>query len=448
MIRNIIVLSVLFILYEGFCLLPDKYVVLPGTFRMLDSILIVLPVFAVFFSRSILQVFNRFGEESFLIVSACILVLISPLMAQFFFGQPYLTGLLLMRHSLSFLTFFMFVLLMRPGKLMEHTIRFFTIVLGVWVFILILTKHNHNLGLIYFREGYYNTGGSFTRFGDSRLFFPYYNLTFIFYFIALARLLHGSVLENIKKRYIELGFVSIITMAVLATYSRMLVFSFMVSSMIGLFTAKNRVVRYSGITLCVLIIGLQMSAMAVGGRIPFIEESRLGKIALQSSTLEQESGRKFQFNMYVDNFLKSPVTGVGNIASGKYDPFSYSYMKTYRKFGIFNNTDLGYPKMAAESGLAGLLWVAWLYWYLFRKSGQVLSLARLHGNYPMEEAIAYGFRSFLVYMAVSGFLFPHFATMTQIPATPLALAMLAVTRESLNRMTSPAMSPALLHNRI
>lgn len=432
MLRNIAILAILFTLFEGFCLLPQEYVVMPGIFRMLDLIIVILPLFALVCGRGIFDACSRFFPETAVILVGCLLILIDPLMAWLFFDQPYLKGLLLLRHSFSYLVFFMFVLLMKPDDRLEKTIRFLTWALAVWIVILILTKSHHDLGLIHFRDGYYG-GGGFSRFGDSRLYFPYYNLPLLLYFIALARMLRSSLWDILRKHPIELFYAVLVTKAVLATYSRMLVFSFMVASGLAFLFARNRCLRYAAIGLFCVVVGIQASAMAAGGGISLIENTKLGKIALQSGSLEKEDGRKMQLKMYLENFFRSPLTGVGTIASGKYDRMGAGYLRSFRQYGIFNNTDLGYPKIAAENGLLGLSWVACLYGLIYWRSRQVLLLAAERTSVAMEEAVALGSRYFLVYMAISGVMFPHFSTMTQLPVTPLTLAILAVAAESLRR---------------
>ncbi len=433
--RNLLVVLLLFILHEGFYLLPEKFVVIPGTFRMIDGIFVILPLFFLFAFPSALRLFHRFGEETLLVLAACAMVLLSPLMALFFFGQPYETGLMLMRHNLAYLVFFIFVFLMGPLDRVEQLLRLLTFLVGAYVVILVLTKYNHRLDLIQYREGYYDdTGGGFTRFGESRLFFPYANLPILLYCISLGRLLRTPAMGgSLRKKIPDLGFVLLVLYAVLATYTRILVFSLLVVTGYALLTSKRRSLRNAAMVLAVLVIGFEVLAVAAGSRISFLENSRLGRMALQSGTLAPESGRQFQMAMYANNFVKSPLTGVGNIASGKLDAARTSYLRIYRKYGLFNTTDIGYMKMAAENGLAGLAWVIWLYMYMYRRSRQVLTEAAAIGGQPAAEAVARGLRYFLVYLAISGVTLPHFVAGSGIPVVVLAVALMAITRESLSR---------------
>ena len=299
----------MFILYEGFNLLAEEYVVIPGVFRMIDSIFIILPIFAIFFSRQILGAFRRFGENSRLTLAACALVLIGPLMAQFVFGQPYMTGIMLMRHNLCYLCFFIFIVLFRPDEQMEKTIRFITFIMCIYVVLLILTQRYHQLGLIHFREGYYG-GGGFERFGHSRLYFPDGSLFILFYCISLARLLHLRKGEKLLKRYPDIGLVLLVMYALLASYTRILVFSVLLVTAIALISAKSGAVRNVAIIITFLIVAIQSLAMSTGGSIPFIENSKLGQMVLQSNNLAKESGRNMQWEMYAKFFPKvSPHRG-------------------------------------------------------------------------------------------------------------------------------------------
>jgi hypothetical protein len=146
----------------------------------------------------------------------------------------------------------------------------------------------------------------------------------------------------------------------------------------------------------------------------------------------------FQVSMYMNNFVKSPLTGVGNISSGTTDDEG---IRTYRKYGLVNTSDIGYLKVAAESGMVGIAWVAWFYSYLYRRSKQTLKKALALGGEPMAETVAHGLRYFLIYLAISGLTLPHFVLGRRIPAIVLALAIMAVTRESLRlRISAPATS--------
>jgi hypothetical protein len=176
----------------------------------------------------------------------------------------------------------------------------------------------------------------------------------------------------------------------------------------------------------------------VSGRgISFIEDSKLGKIVMLSNKLPPETERMFQVSMYLKHFIKSPLTGVGNLRSGKTHDEA---QRTYRKYGFWNAVDIGYLKMAAENGMVGMVWVVWLYSYLYRRSKQTLKKALALGDEPIAEAVARGLRYFLIYLAISGLTLPNFVVPDGIPTIVLVLAIMAVTRESLRLRTADSTS--------
>lgn len=437
MLRHITIVLLLFILYEGFYLLPEKFVVLPGVFRLKDAILLILPVFFFCFLPSVFRAFHRFGEETKWVFAACALVLLNPLMAQLFFGQSYLTGLLLVRHDLSYLTFFMFVLLLRPYADLDRLLRLLTILIGLYVLILLLTKYFPGLGLIHYREGYYEEASSMIRFEEFRLFFPYAGVAVLFYCITLARLLYAPKTDSRWRKSWEFAFVLLVGYASLSTFTRGLVIPFLVATVYALFTSKRLLLRVAAISMVLSVLSLQVLAVGISGRgLSFLEDSKLGKMALQTGDLAPEEGRKFQLLVCMNNFIKSPLTGVGTLASGIFSLDRYAPMRTYRKYGFFSVGDLGYPKIAAEYGLLGLAWVIWFYSYLYRRTQETLAEALRRGDAPEAEAVARGLRYFLVLIIISGFTIPIFISMDRIPFIVLILALMAVTRESMQPRTA------------
>lgn len=430
--RHVIMVLLLLLLYEGFYLLPQRFVeLIPGSFRLLDATFFILMFFFFLSIQSIFRSIHRFGEESLLVLTACALVLLSPLMAYIFFGQPYYRGLLLMRHNLTYLTFFIFVLCIRSREDLGRLLNLLTLLVGVYVVILLITKYFPDLGLIHLPYGYFIGGGKI-RFGEFRLFFPYGDITVLFFCITLARLLYAPKTDSRGRKVLEVGLVLLVTHAILSTYTRILVFSLLAVTAFALFTSKRPLLRYFATFLVLLFIFIQVVAMAASGKgVSFIEDSAIGKMIFQESSLAPEEGREFQFWMYMKNFLKSPLVGVGNIASGKLDYEANPYMIAYRKYGLFNTTDLGYPKILAEQGLLGLAWVVWFYTYLYRRTRQTLTEALKWGDEPAAEAVARGLKYFLIYLIISGFTLPHFVYISGIPAIVLTLAFMAVTRESL-----------------
>jgi hypothetical protein len=432
LIRNSLIVLLLFILCDGFCLLPEKYVVLPGVFRIRDSIFIILPVFFLFSLPNFFRAFYRFGEEAMWVLAACALVLISPLMADIFFGQSYLTGLLLIRHNLSYLTFFMFVLLLRPYDDLDRLLRLLSILMGLYIIALLLTKFFPGLELVHYQKGYYEEMGSAVRFGEFRLFFPYADFAVLLYCITLSRLLYAPKTDSGWRKFWEFAFILLVAYASLSTFTRILVFSLLPVTVFALFFSPRPLLRYAAIFMVLVFVSAHMLNLGWSSSgVSFIESSKLGKMLFKSSGLDEEVGRKFQLRVCMENFIKSPIVGVGTLASGKFSEDREAPMRTYRKFGFFLVGDLGYPRIAAEWGLLGLAWVIWFYWYLYRRSRETLAAALKRGDAPEAEAVARGMRYFLIFLFITGFTIPTFIYMEGIPVIILALALMAITRESM-----------------
>ena len=138
--------------------------------------------------------------------------------------------------------------------------------------------------------------------------------------------------------------------------------------------------------------------------------------------------------MFLDQMMRSPFTGVGTIATRKDTEEEIGSLTTFRKYGFFNAVDVGYPKIAGENGLLGIVWVAWFFSYLFRRSKQTLSQAISVGNLPFVEAIARGHYYFLIYLIVSGITIGHFIYPYGLTIIAFSLSLLAVTRVSVAHM--------------
>ncbi len=428
--RNIAIVVTLFILYEGFWLLPEKLVVpFPGSLRISDVFFIVFPIVAIIFCKQILLIFRQYTEETMLVLGACALMFLSPLMANIFFDQPYDKGLLLVRHNLNYLAFFVFILLLRDKAGLDGLLKMLAILVGLYVVILIVTKYFPDLGLIHYREGYYSKGpGSFSRFGEFRLFFPYGDVPIFLYCLLLARWIHSPPDEPlITKAGIAL-FLLLIIYAVYASYTRMLMLSLSCTTLFALFTSNRPVMKYVTIAALVFFFSLAVIRAAID-----TQESKLDRVMSEGGNLGLEKGRKMQAEVFLQQFMRSPMTGVGTLinVSLRNSFLDKDLYYTYRKHGFFNTVDTGYPKIAAEFGLAGLAWVLWYFSYIYRRSRQSLSKATKQGGELLVASIARGHLYFLMYLVVSGVTIPHFVYADGVNILALSLAMLAVARMSI-----------------
>ena len=439
--RSGIVILLLMILYEGFSLLPEHMVVLPGVFRMRDAFLVMLPLFFLLCGGSVLRAWEQYRAESRLVLTITVLVLVGPLMAQLFFGQPYLTGLLFIRHSLVWLSFFFFVAFLRDLESADRFLRTLTVLVGIWLILLIVTKYLPNLGIIHVKHGYYGDG-TMMRFGEHRLYFPYGAVPVYLYCYALAKLLHGAKEGGIMAKTVSIAFVGLVFYAVTSSFTRVLIVSLVLVTLYALATCQRRILRLLAFALAGGVVTVQAMGMAMGtGGFELIEQSNLGKLVLQQGSLETEYGRRLQLQMNLENFLKSPLSGVGNLVSGRSDDYERNpNMRTYRKYGFFNASDTGYPKMAAEYGLLGLFWLAWYYRHALARSKGLILGAQAATLPPEARVIAYGSLYYTIHLLVSGVTLPHFVTPDGIVIVALSLAILAITRRSLEQ--SQAAAPA------
>ena len=441
MINNSLIILVLFIVYEGFYLLPESMVVIPGVFRLSDIFFVILPLFGLLFCKSLFKALQSHREESLLVIGICILMFISPLMAQMFFDQPYSQGLQLIRQNFFWASFFMYVVLLRNIEGIDKLIQLMTLLVALYVLVLLLTKYFPGLGIIHFTEKFYSKTGGMRRFGDHRLFFPYGSVPVFIYCITLARLLYVREEVSMFRKSCWMVFLLIVAYAILSTYTRTLVSSLVVVTAFALITCKRRMLKFAAITLSVIFASTLVLGMAVSeDEIPIIGDTKLAKMILQTSKLQKEAGREFQMTMYLSALMRSPVTGVGNLATRKDSEKEIGTMTTYRKYGFFNGSDLGYLKIAGESGLLGIAWVVWFFSYLYRSSRQTLAKALTLGNVPAVEAVSRGTIYFLVYLMFTGFTFAHFVLPHGIAIVAFSLALMAVTRVSVNELAvaSPA----------
>ena len=437
MIRNFFIVLILFVLYEGFYLLPEKMIVIPGVFRISDIFFLILPVMALFSIKNLNTAVVRYREESLLILSICIIMLISPLMAQQYFDQPYMRGIILIRQNFFWLSFFMFALLIRDIEGVGKIINTITILVFIYVVILLMTKYFPNLGIIHFTEKYYNKSGGMTRFGDHRLFFPYGSVPVFVYCITLANWLYIRKEVSQAKKIFMLGLLLIIANTILSTYTRALVSSLVLVTVFALITSERRMLKYVAFAFCLIFLSCLFMGMAMSeDDIPIISDTKLAKMIIQTSTLKKETGRELQASMYITQLMRSPLTGVGNLATRKDTDMENGTMTTYKKYGFFNGSDLGYLKIAGESGLVGIAWVIWFYSYIYRSSRHILAKALHLGDVPVAEAVSRGTLYFLVYLMFSGVTLPHFATPNGIVIVSFALSLMAVTKGTLDKLTS------------
>lgn len=412
---------IVFLIYEGFFILPDAVVVpLPGQFRIADStFIIILLSFSAFLLGTIRSLAEHL-EASLLVLTSCALIFLTVSMAKFTFGQSLLDGLLYIRHSFTYLLFFIFCTLLSTVNRLHFFLKIAAFVVTLLAFLALLQKHFPALPIFNFRsmgESQY-LGKKNMRFGDYRLFFPNIEFTFFVYFMTLAELLNK---RNITRLLPKLGFLCLIAYIVLATGTRVHLLAMTVVTLIAFVTGQRRSVKMVGIVLLILCISVETLSLAIHSEgISLFEENKFSNVIKYSMDTKEGSiqGRIFQNKMYWNNFLKSPLAGVGTLR------YTAKLDDNYRKYGFYNNNDLGYMKILAEYGIVGIIWILWFYSYIFRKTKGVIATRRLAGEEDCRVFIAKGVQFYILYVAVSALTLPHFVEGRRI--IPIVLAMVFI----------------------
>jgi len=427
----------LFITHEAFYLLPESMVIIPGVFRMSDAFFVIFPLFVLTMPRT----FSRYKEESMLVISFCLLLLLSCVIGHFSYGQSYTEGLLSVRRSFFWLSFFIIIPLLRDIRDVEKLIKLLTLLVWLYVVALIITKFAPGLGLIHYPKNLYDPFGGMIRFGEYRLFFPYGNMTIMFFFLVLASFIRGETTSW------HLAFMVSAAYAIIASLTRGMIFPWLLGTGCAFIFGGSRTVRVIAIVCVILLLTVQVMSGALSGHgMSFIEESSLGKTVLRGGTLGKEAGRMLQARMYLNKFLGSPLAGVGKFAIGKYskidDQGGEGTLMAYKKFGIFAGSDLGYLKILAEQGLLGIGWIIWWYSYFWRRLKQTLAKAKALGNIPQVVALCYGIACFTIYLLISGITLPHWVHPNHLTVLPLMLSVMAVVRVRVDELASAARAAA------
>lgn len=428
MIRNTIILLILFLQHESFYLLPKEILIAPGVFRMFDASLLVAP----FFILSIPRTISRYREESLLVISFLLIMLIGCFSASVFFPQTYVDGLLNIRKNFAWANFFVYIVLIRNIADVEKLVRLMTFLTGVYVLILLITKFVPSLGIIHLPVGVYDSTSTLVRFGEFRLFFPYGNIPLMFFFIAISQSMSDNIDEKFVLKAMRLFFICIVSYAVIASMTRAVIYPVLATAAFAFIISKNFSYKLIGISVAVLLISFQLISTGINSNEPsFLEDTLLGKMVLRAGDLSPEDGRKFQANMYFKQFERSPLFGVGNFAIGKYAKYEDGIQRTIMEFGFFNGADLGYLKILGEYGLIGIAWVMWWFSYFYRRSKQILTTSQKTGWDPFAVFFARGMLMFNFYLLISGVTLGHWVHHNVLTILPLSLALMAVASVSL-----------------
>ena len=428
-------LFIVFLMLDSFFILPDRFVVpFPGIFRISDVLVfIVLFTLALNFRRIIL-IIQENKQLTLLVFCACMLFIITAIMANVFFNQSIIDGLIVVRNRFIYFLLFTFIILLDS----EEKTRLFIKMSAILVFflcILALTqKIFPDLPIFNYRDIgqlQYSEIKHF-RFGSYRLFFPHVSFAMLIYFIILSDLLYS---KHINARILKILFVGLFVYTIIATGTRVHIFSMLFVTLLALLAAPKKGLKIAGILLAVIGLSVQALSIAISDKgIEVIEESRLSQVFKSTTDLSQGSirGRMFQNGMYLENFKKSPIFGVGTI---RYNP---NIMEVYKKHKFYQNNDLGYVKMLAEYGLVGIAWLLGLYFYVFKKSRRVYRESLSRPQKPWFGLLARGVFFFFFYIFISSLTLPHFIEGYRILPIVLSLVFLTVANKQSKRSSSAA----------
>jgi hypothetical protein len=348
-------------------------------------------------------------------------------MANIFFHQPFFNGLLFLRDNFIYLLFFTFLVLIDSEEKLRVFIKLSVLLITCVALLAIIQKCFPQAPIFNYRfigeERYSDI--RHLRLGDYRLFFPHMSFTFLFYFIMLADLLHTGF---DKKCLFKLFFVILIIFSVISTATRVHLITMTIVTTVAFLTSRKKILKITGIILLITGISIQALSLAVSKKgIGMFEENKLSQIILSAKNVNEGSiaGRLFQHDMYMKNFLKSPVLGVGTLR------YNSKILEVYRKHKFYYNNDLGYSKMLAEYGLVGMAWLLWVYIYIFKKTRKISRIS-FSGNailYPV--IIARGVWLFFLYIVISSLTLPHFIEGYRIVPIVLSLVFLVIANNSI-----------------
>lgn len=419
-IKSLVYLLIIFVVMEGFYLLPASVVIpFPGVFRLSDISIFIIAAFLLLKPVKCLNTAKKTPQIALLIIFMCFLTILTAIMADFFFGQRILTGLVAVRHSFNYLLFFPLLLFFRTGQDLRTFIKTTVYFLAVIMLLSILQRMfpmTHIFQLYSIGTEFY-TQERFIRLGQYRLFFPHISFTALFFCLILSDLLFNRS----KGRILKVCFVGLFYFIVFENLTRSHILSISVVTLVALMFSGRRILKAVSLVLTLLIVLTQLLSIAVTeSGISYLEESRFFRIFALSVNVNESSieGRVFQNKMYFANFLRSPVVGVGSLK------FSENFYSAYKRYGFFNNNDLGYSKMLAEYGLVGILWVLLFFRYVYRRTKTALQAVRGKEEMRYFRSIIVGVRLFYVYILISGITIPHFVEGIRIVPIVLSVVFL------------------------
>lgn len=419
---------IIFILLDSFFMLPDNIIVpVPGSFRISDILAVIVIFTFILFSNRIITIFQESTQPSLMVFGACLLFIITAIMANVFFHQHFFNGLLSLRNNFIYLLFFTFLVLIDSEEKLRVFIKLSVLLITCVALLSIIQKCFPQAPIFNYKfigeERYSDV--RHLRLGEYRLFFPHISFAFLFYFITLGDLLH----TGFDKKYLfKLLFIILMVYIAISTATRVHVITMTIVTTVAFLTSRKKIYKITGIILLIIGICIQAFSFAVSEKgVAMLKENRLAQVILSAKDLSQGSieGRMFQHDMYINNFLKSPVLGVGTLR------YNSRIHEVYRKHKFYRNNDLGYSKMLAEYGLVGMVWLLWVYIYIFKKTRKISRISFSGNAIPYPVIIARGVWLFFLYIVISSLTLPHFIEGYRIVPIVLSLVFLEIADSSI-----------------
>ncbi len=424
---SLLALLAIFIVYEGFSILPDSLVVpFPGQFRLADTSFIILFVSFSIFLPLIVRVVQRHRRISLLLFASAGMLFLAALMAKISFDQPFIIGILYIRHSFNYFLFFPFMILLSTEIRIKFFIKSGIIFVSMLAFGALMQKIDPSLPIFNYiggeEEKYSNP--DMMRFGDFRLFFPNIEFALLFFFIVLS-----DLVNNIKVRYFgfKAFFLCLISYVVVLTGTRSHLVAIIIVSVVVIMMGPKRWLKLYSIILFSFCIFLQIASYAVSQQgFSVFTENRVSKTLVYSVDKTDGSiqGRLEQCKMYWDNFLKSPIAGVGSLR------YSQNKDYYYQKYNFFSNNDIGYLKILAEYGIVGFLWVLYFFYCIVNKHINTKFTSSRYYKENFSNILSKGVMYFISYVAVSMVTIPHLIEGKRIITIMLSIVFLESIKSS------------------
>ncbi len=432
---------ILFILAEGFSLIPRAFVELvPGMFRLRDLFFVILPlcILYCFVSKRIEKLASSFTP---FILIFCTLLVLNIVVANYNFTQSFWDGFITLRHYFLYMAFFIFVITIDSEKDLR---RFFKLCVLVTVAIGLLSLVQYYFPQIrvlrYLEEGYYlqtyqGYDNKHFRDGVFRLRFPATHLSILVFCILLSQLVYPinankpskhSAFLSYKPELFGDGFklftLSFIIYLMFLTQVRMTLIGLLSVVFISILKGHRKRYKYFMIALVFLVIIIEVFLGAIGDKRTLIIDMRMIRLVSSSFTqaieAEESSDPRYQqVLMYIEYFKKYPVFGAGTLQYQS--PLS-------GKYGFAQSTDLGYVRLISEFGIVGLLWLLGLSIVFYRKSQHTLGLLKKTDNIGWIYSFTRGLQLYYLYQVVTFLTLPNFIFPTRILYVALALSLLEV----------------------